>query len=289
MAAGLPPLVLSDVNVDVSAVQGSFKDALRVVWQGEAENDSFNRLVIGARLDWRAVAMLRLYARYLKQLGIAYSQEFIADTLARHLDITRNLVALFKSYFDPRYAGEKSRRRSRRWAAQRRFARAWMRWTMSVKILSCAVIWKWSKQPCAPISSRAFEDGSSKPYISVKLEDGKDFSGAKPRPDYEIFVYSPRVEGVHLRGGKVARGGLRWSDRLEDYRTEVLGLVKAQQVKNAVIVPTGAKGGFVAKQASMAAGREAWLQEGHRQLYALCAGAIGYQRQPDRGRGGCPL
>ena len=98
-----------DVNVDVSAVQGSFKDALRVVWQGEAENDSFNRLVIGARLDWRSVAMLRLYARYLKQLGIAYSQEFIADTLARHLDITRNLVALFKSYFDPRYAVESSR------------------------------------------------------------------------------------------------------------------------------------------------------------------------------------
>ena len=109
---------------------------------------------------------------------------------------------------------------------------------------------------------QTIEDGSYKSYISVKLESGKIVLAPKPRPEFEIFVYSPRVEGVHLRGGKVARGGLRWSDRLEDYRTEVLGLVKAQQVKNAVIVPTGAKGGFVAKQASMAAGRDAWLQEG---------------------------
>ena len=101
-----------DVNVDVEAVQGSFKEALSTVWKGDAENDSFNRLVIGARLDWRAVAMLRLYARYLKQLGIIYSQEFIADTLSRYLDITRNLVALFKSYFDPRYAGETRGERS---------------------------------------------------------------------------------------------------------------------------------------------------------------------------------
>ena len=100
------------------------------------------------------------------------------------------------------------------------------------------------------------------PIFRLNYESAKIPLAPKPRPEYEIFVYSPRVEGVHLRGGKVARGGLRWSDRLEDYRTEVLGLVKAQQVKNAVIVPTGAKGGFVAKQANMAAGREAWLQEG---------------------------
>jgi len=101
-----------DVNVDVEAVQGSFKEALGTVWKGDAENDSFNRLVVGARLNWRAVAMLRLYARYLKQLGISYSQEFIADTLSRYLDITRNLVALFKSYFDPRYASDSRSERS---------------------------------------------------------------------------------------------------------------------------------------------------------------------------------
>ena len=250
-----------DIDVDVSAVQGSFKDALRVVWQGEAENDSFNRLVIGARLDWRSVAMLRLYARYLKQLGIAYSQEFIADTLAGHLDITRNLVALFKSYFDPRYAGEKSR--SDRLAG---LVKKILQALDEVENISEDIVLRGYLEVVeATLRTnffQTFEDGSSKPYISVKLQS-KDISLApRPRPEYEIFVYSPRVEGVHLRGGKVARGGLRWSDRLEDYRTEVLGLVKAQQVKNAVIVPTGAKGGFVAKQASMAAGREAWLQEG---------------------------
>ena len=250
-----------DVNVDVSAVQGSFKDALRVVWQGEAENDTFNRLVIGARLDWRAVAMLRLYSRYLKQLGIAYSQEFIADTLARHLVITRNLVALFKSYFDPRYAGENTR--LDRAAGLSKKIRQGLDDVDNVS--EDIVLRGYLEVVEATLRTNFFqgiEDGSSKSYISVKLETAKISLAPKPRPDYEIFVYSPRVEGVHLRGGKVARGGLRWSDRLEDYRTEVLGLVKAQQVKNAVIVPTGAKGGFVAKQASMAAGREAWLQEG---------------------------
>jgi glutamate dehydrogenase len=249
-----------DVDVDVEAVQGSFKEALRTVWKGDAENDSFNRLVIGARLDWRAVAMLRLYARYLKQLGISYSQVFIADTLSRYLDITRNLVALFKSYFDPRYAGETRGER-----VQGLVAKILAALDQVDNISEDNVIRSYLEVIQATLRTNFFqtiEDGSFKSYISVKLESGKISLAPKPRPEFEIFVYSPRVEGVHLRGGKVARGGLRWSDRLEDYRTEVLGLVKAQQVKNAVIVPTGAKGGFVAKQASMAAGRDAWLQEG---------------------------
>ena len=249
-----------DVNVDVEAVQGNFKEALSTVWKGEAENDSFNRLVIGARLDWRAVAMLRLYARYLKQLGISYSQYFIADTLSRYLDITRNLVALFKSYFDPRYAGDSRAERSAG------LARKILEALDNVNNISeDNVIRSYLEVIQATLRTnffQTFEDGTNKSYISVKLESEKISLAPKPRPAFEIFVYSPRVEGVHLRGGKVARGGLRWSDRLEDYRTEVLGLVKAQQVKNAVIVPTGAKGGFVAKQASMAEGREAWLQEG---------------------------
>ncbi|MDG1311226.1 MAG: NAD-glutamate dehydrogenase [Porticoccaceae bacterium] len=249
-----------DVNVDVSAVQSSFKEALSTVWKGDAENDSFNRLVIGARLDWRAVAMLRLYARYLKQLGISYSQDFIADTLSRYLDITRNLVALFKSYFDPRYAGDSRGDRSA--GLVNKVIEAL---DAVDNISEDNVIRGYLEVIQATLRTNFFQtfaDGTHKSYISVKLESEKIALAPKPRPAFEIFVYSPRVEGVHLRGGKVARGGLRWSDRLEDYRTEVLGLVKAQQVKNAVIVPTGAKGGFVAKQASMAAGREAWLQEG---------------------------
>ena len=249
-----------DVSVDVPAVQQSFKDALLQVWRGDAENDSFNRLVIGARLDWRSVAMLRLYARYLKQLSVPYSQDFIADTLSKYLDITRNLVALFKSYFDPRYASEGHSERAK---------------GLVSKILSGLdrisninednVVRGYLELVEATQRTNFFqtvEDGTFKSYISVKLASQQISLAPKPRPAYEIFVYSPRVEGVHLRGGKVARGGLRWSDRVEDYRTEVLGLVKAQQVKNAVIVPTGAKGGFVAKQANPAAGREAFVQEG---------------------------
>ena len=249
-----------DVNVDVSAVQSSFKEALGRVWKGDAENDSFNRLVVGARLDWRAVAMLRLYARYLKQLGISYSQDFIADTLSRYLDITRNLVALFKSYFDPRYAGDNRTERSDGLVNNVIAAL-----DNVDNISEDNVIRSYLEVIQATLRTNFFQtfaDGTYKSYISVKLETGAISLAPKPRPAFEIFVYSPRVEGVHLRGGKVARGGLRWSDRLEDYRTEVLGLVKAQQVKNAVIVPTGAKGGFVAKQATMAAGRDAWLQEG---------------------------
>jgi glutamate dehydrogenase len=249
-----------DADVDVEAVQGNFKEALSRVWKGDAENDSFNRLVVGARLDWRAVAMLRLYARYLKQLGISYSQDFIADTLSRYLDITRHLVALFKSFFDPRYANDSRSERSSG------LVNNVIEALENVdNINEDNVIRGYLEVIQATLRTnfyQVFADGTHKSYISVKLQSSEISLAPKPRPAFEIFVYSPRVEGVHLRGGKVARGGLRWSDRLEDYRTEVLGLVKAQQVKNAVIVPTGAKGGFVAKQASMAAGREAWLQEG---------------------------
>ena len=249
-----------DVSVDVSAVQNSFKDALLRVWRGDAEDDSFNRLVVGARLDWRAVAMLRLYARYLKQLSVPYSQEFIADTLSRHLDLTRNLVALFKSYFDPRYASEGESERAAGLVSKIQIGLDSIR-----NINEDKVIRGYLELVQATLRTnffQTFEDGTFKSYISVKLATQRITLAPKPRPVFEIFVYSPRVEGVHLRGGKVARGGLRWSDRIEDYRTEVLGLVKAQQVKNAVIVPTGAKGGFVAKQANPAAGREAFVQEG---------------------------
>jgi len=249
-----------DVSVDVSAVQNSFKDALLRVWRGDAEDDSFNRLVVGARLDWRAVAMLRLYARYLKQLSVPYSQEFIADTLSRHLDLTRNLVALFKSYFDPRYASEGESERAAGLVSKVQIGLDSIR-----NINEDKVIRGYLELVQATLRTnffQTFEDGTFKSYISVKLATQRITLAPKPRPVFEIFVYSPRVEGVHLRGGKVARGGLRWSDRIEDYRTEVLGLVKAQQVKNAVIVPTGAKGGFVAKQANPAAGREAFVQEG---------------------------
>ena len=249
-----------DVDVDVSAVKNSFKDALLRVWRGDAEDDSLNRLVVGARLDWRSVAMLRLYARYLKQIGVPYSQEFIADTLSRHLDITRNLVALFKAHFDPRYALED---RSER--IQGLINNVQRGLDAIANLNEDNIIRGYLQLIQATQRTNFFQmdaRGECKPYTAIKLCTQQVDIAPEPRPVYEIFVYSARFEGVHLRGGKVARGGLRWSDRLEDYRTEVLGLVKAQQVKNAVIVPTGAKGGFVAKKLSTTASREAFLQEG---------------------------
>ncbi|MFA5630614.1 MAG: NAD-glutamate dehydrogenase [Porticoccaceae bacterium] len=260
-----------DIDVDVAAVRQNFVDAFEAVWQGRAGDDSFNGLVIGARLDWRSVALLRLYARYMKQLGIPIGQDFVAATLAANLDITRNLVALFKCCFDPRLATDGRSERVGR---------------LETKILDALdnvknlnqdqVLRTYRNLICATLRTNFFQrdaSGDFKPYIAVKLAPKQLALAPEPRPEYEIFVSSPRFEGVHLRAGKVARGGIRWSDRLEDYRTEVLGLVKAQQVKNAVIVPTGAKGGFVLRQAPLAQGREAVLAEA-RNCYRAFMGAL---------------
>lgn len=249
-----------EVNVDIAAVQNNFVDALSNIWCGTAENDSFNRLIVGAGLDWRSIAILRLYARYLKQLGISFSQEFFADTLSRYPDITGNLIALFRNYFDPRNTADYRRNRC---------AEVIDNVQQSLEsvnnINEDSLIRGYLEVIQATLRTNFFQNsdnGDPKPYMSVKLDTRKISLAPKPRPNYEIFVYSQRVEGVHLRGDKVARGGLRWSDRIEDYRTEILGLLKAQQVKNAVIVPSGAKGGFVAKQASMATDSASVLAEG---------------------------
>ena len=175
-----------DVGVDVSAVQNSFKDALLRVWRGDAENDSFNRLVIGARLDWRAVAMLRLYARYLKQLSVPYSQDFIADTLSKHLDITRNLVALFKSYFDPRYASEGQSER-----AEGLVLKILGGLDLIANISEDNIIRGYLELVQATLRTNFFqtvEDGTFKSYISVKLASQQISLAPKPRPVYEIFV-----------------------------------------------------------------------------------------------------
>jgi glutamate dehydrogenase len=251
-----------DADVDVHSTRHNFQDAFAAIWRGKAESDAFNRLVLGARLSWREVAILRGYARYMKQTVFNFSQTYIANTLANHLEITRNLVALFKASFDPRInqKTEKDLERIER---------------LRNKILDSVdkvdnlnedrIIRRYLDFIGGTLRTNFFqkgEDGDTKSYIAFKFSPQQIVDIPEPRPMYEIFVYSPRMEGVHLRGGKVARGGLRWSDRLQDYRTEVLGLVKAQQVKNAVIVPSGAKGGFVAKQPPKTGGREAFLQEG---------------------------
>ncbi|MEX1033664.1 MAG: NAD-glutamate dehydrogenase [Cellvibrionaceae bacterium] len=250
------------VVIDVQAARIHFQEAFAAVWHGQADSDEFNRLVLGARLNWREVAVLRAYAAYMKQTLFNFSQSYIANTLAHHLDITRNLIALFKATFDPRL--NQGRQKD-----MERIERLNKKIIQSLELVrnlnEDTIIRRYLDLLNGTLRTNFFQaesDGSPKSYISAKFSPRQIPGIPEPRPMYEIFVYSPRVEGVHLRGGKVARGGLRWSDRLEDYRTEVLGLVKAQQVKNAVIVPDGAKGGFVAKKIRGGFDREQIQTEG---------------------------
>ncbi len=255
--------------LDVSAVREQFCKALLAVWHKQTANDGFNRLVLGARLDWQSAALLRAYAHYLKQLGSPFGLAFIADVLSRHLEITRNLIALFKFKLDPRlYATEQSEEENRRLRTERveRLTDKIIQELDSVANRNeDELIRHYLQLMLATLRTNFFQttqSGENRSYLSLKLATQTLEFAPPPRPMFEIYVHSPRFEGVHLRGGKVARGGIRWSDRFEDYRTEVLGLVKAQQVKNAVIVPTGAKGGFIAREANMEAGRDAWFKEG---------------------------
>ncbi|MFB3078834.1 MAG: NAD-glutamate dehydrogenase domain-containing protein, partial [Lysobacterales bacterium] len=251
-------------SIELDKVRDEFTDAFARIWFGEAESDAFNRLLLGSRMSWREIALLRAYAKYLKQILFNFSTEYIAETLAEHLHITGAIVELFLTRFDPDFEGDDP------WRDQREQV-------ISARIIDDLegvenlgqdrIIRQYLALIQATLRTNFFQldsAGALHNYFSFKLAPELIPDMPAPRPAYEIFVYSPLVEGVHLRGGKVARGGLRWSDRLEDFRTEVLGLVKAQQVKNAVIVPVGAKGGFVVKHHLHNPGREEWLQEGIR-------------------------
>uniref|UniRef100_UPI0035650B67 NAD-glutamate dehydrogenase domain-containing protein n=1 Tax=Pontibacterium sp. TaxID=2036026 RepID=UPI0035650B67 len=247
--------------VELDEVQDVFQDAFAKIWSGGAENDEFNQLVIGANLNWREVAMLRAYSRYSQQIRFGFSQPYIAGALSSHIQVTRLLVALFRARFEPQRQGS-----DKVAALAGRIESSIVDALDKVANLNeDQILRRFLELIKATLRTSFFQrdaDGELKDYFSFKLSPREISDIPLPRPMFEVFVYSARVEGVHLRGGKVARGGLRWSDRLEDYRTEVLGLVKAQQVKNSVIVPVGAKGGFVAKQLPTTGGREAWLNEG---------------------------
>ena len=264
---------LSD-NVDVESVREEFTDAFERIWFGEAESDGFNKLLLGTRLSWREVALLRALARYLKQINFAFSTDYIAETLQQHLHITGALVELFLTRFDPELEGDTEWRESRQLDIERRIVEG----LEQVQNLGQdRIIRQYMALVRAMVRTNFFQQSASgqlKGYFAFKLRPEAVPDMPQPLPAYEIFVYSPWVEGVHLRGGKVARGGLRWSDRLEDFRTEVLGLVKAQQVKNAVIVPVGAKGGFVAKRLDPSAGREALQAEGVRCYQTFIRGLL---------------
>ncbi|GAB2794755.1 NAD-glutamate dehydrogenase GdhB [Halomonas shantousis] len=243
--------------VNLQKMRDIFIEAFKRIWTGEAENDSFNRLVIGANLAWREVAVLRAYARYLKQVRLSLSQRYIATTLAAYPDITRSLVRLFTLRFDPEHQADDN-------AVEACITEINGLLDQVASLNDDVLIRRYIDLIQATLRTNYYqprEDGQPKDYIAFKLEPGRIPEMPKPRPLFEIFVYSPRVEGVHLRGGRVARGGLRWSDRHEDFRTEVLGLVKAQQVKNSVIVPVGAKGGFICKRMPDTTDRDSIQQE----------------------------
>ena len=249
----------ADTEVEIDSLHAVFEDAFARVFRGDVENDDFNRLVVAARMPAEEIAVLRAYAKYLRQIGFPLSQAFIQGTLSAHGDIAHELIELFKLRFDPvGGAGVGART-----AEQVRAIEAALE---SVENLSEDRV---LRQYLALIQAttrtnfwRRDAAGRRKSFLSFKFDPAKVPGLPEPKPMFEIFVYSTRFEGVHLRGGKVARGGLRWSDRPEDFRTEVLGLVKAQMVKNTVIVPVGSKGGFVLKRAPSPAEREAYLKEG---------------------------
>ncbi|WP_020390261.1 NAD-glutamate dehydrogenase [Kribbella catacumbae] len=245
-------------------LRGLFSDTFQAVWEGRAESDSLNALVLRGSLSWRQVSILRAYQRYIRQGGTPFSQAYIENTFLNHVDVAKLLVQLFETSFDPARGPADDPDRANAVAQLEKEIVAALDTVKSLdedRILrSYLTVMK------ATLRTNFFlpaTDGTPRTYISFKLEPKAIPELPQPRPAYEIFVYSPRVEGVHLRFGAVARGGLRWSDRREDFRTEVLGLVKAQMVKNSVIVPVGAKGGFYAKQLpDPLVDRDAWLAEG---------------------------
>ncbi|NQV84994.1 MAG: NAD-glutamate dehydrogenase, partial [Rhodospirillales bacterium] len=249
-------------NVNLEAVRENLKDAFEHVWCGETESDGFNALVSGGGLAWREVVILRAYAKYLRQAGIAFSQAYMEQTLANNSTIARRIVDLFLVVFDPAGQGKAKRPGAR---ANRIRTQIENDLNAVVSADEDRILRRFVNAVDSTLRTNFFQaaaDGGPKPYLSFKVKSGSIEELPLPRPLYEIFVYSPRVEGIHLRFGMVARGGLRWSDRREDFRTEILGLVKAQQVKNAVIVPVGSKGGFVVKNPPPGGDRDAFLAEG---------------------------
>ncbi|MDQ3160635.1 MAG: NAD-glutamate dehydrogenase, partial [Pseudomonadota bacterium] len=287
----------AESGLDVDALDECFEEAFARIWRGDAENDGFNRLILAGGLGWRQVAMLRGYNKYLQQVGVPFSQPYVEQTLAKHPLLARLLVELFEAKFDPATGSETPEQieqgaqhlhqrllslagdepaqkilqpvldaRSGSREQQIDSTRNALKGLLDrVSILDeDRILRSYISVIDATLRTNYYQlhDGKPAHYIACKFDSTKVPDLPKPVPYREIFMYSPRVEGIHLRFGPVARGGLRWSDRREDFRTEVLGLVKAQMVKNTVIVPVGAKGGFFVKKSPVGGDRDAVLAEG---------------------------
>jgi glutamate dehydrogenase len=263
--ADTPALWLHDIGLqmapdtDFSAIRARFEALFAQAWKGEVESDDLNRLLLSTTLGAREITVLRAYTRYFKQLGLPFGQRYIEAALNNNATIAQEICALFAARFDPSFVGDRDQERARRRGRIEELLG-------DVESLDDdRILRQFYASVVATLRTNAWQttaDGCLKPYLSFKFDPRQLPGVPEPKPLFEIWVCSPRVEGVHMRGGKVARGGLRWSDRREDFRTEVLGLVKAQQVKNTVIVPVGSKGGFVVKNPPPAGDREAYLAEG---------------------------
>ncbi len=244
---------------DFAAAKPLFEEALSRVWNGSMEDDDFNALVLCAGLEWRQIVILRAYAHYMKQMNFPYSTSYIADALRAHPKVASLLAHMFLTKFNPDLSAKKR-------SGYMDYIKELHTYLDQVSNLAEDRIFRrFADLIQATVRTNYFQKGDAdgvKSYLCFKFLSGKIPELPLPHPFAEIFVYSLRTEGIHLRGDKVARGGLRWSDRLEDFRTEVLGLMKAQMVKNAVIVPQGSKGGFVVKQPPSDGSREAFLEEG---------------------------
>jgi glutamate dehydrogenase len=246
--------------IDLARAEALIEAALMAQFRSASESDRFDQLILAADLGWREVALVRALGRYLRQAGVPYGQAYIADAVARHGAIVRTIVEAFINRFDP-HRGEAARAAE----AERLSGEIGQALAGVASLDEDRILRRFVNLVEAAVRTNFFQlgtDGLPRATIAFKFESRRIEALPAPKPLYEIFVYSPRVEGVHLRFGMVARGGLRWSDRPQDFRTEILGLVKAQQVKNAVIVPVGAKGGFVPKALPPASDRAAWLAEG---------------------------
>ena len=249
-------------DFDLAELRDRLEACFLVVMGKKAESDGYNALVLASGLGWRDVALIRTFSRFLRQIRVPYSQDYMWGTFRKFAPIAAQIVALFKARFDPDPAISQEERTKR----ETEIAAAIETALQAVESLDeDRILRQFVNAVGAAIRTNFYQigdDGFSKDLIAVKFSSRKVDGMPLPRPLYEIFVYSPRLEAVHLRFGKVARGGIRWSDRPQDFRTEILGLVKAQNVKNAVIVPVGAKGGFIPKYLPVGGPREAIQAEG---------------------------
>ena len=259
----------------ILARRKNLEDGFLAVWSGAAVSDRYNGLILTAGLTWRQAALLRAYGFYYRQSGARYGVIYVSEVLNKHAPIAAELFGLFDTMFNPANGLDAERREAERAKIEERIAGELDR----IPVLDEDRILRNLLALINATLRTNFYHARVAGTIAFKLKSSAIDWLPAPKPYAEIFVYSPRVEGVHLRFGKVARGGIRWSDRPQDFRTEILGLVKAQQVKNAVIVPVGAKGGFVPQAPAGTASREAIAGRGHRRLQALHLDAARHHRQ----------